>query len=639
MAGAFSLVAVLRPHTTSRLSRNWVLALILAVAGSGAAAGGAQAAQPITHGNGPSGRYSLDGDWLFRLQGKLKPKAVKKLPSERPARGWSHTPVPSTWNADEARDPHMRGEVAWYRDDFKLPSQDAGFSWAVRFQSVNNRVQAWLNGRPLGSHTGAYLPFQLTLPAALLSRTGVNRLVLRVDSTRLRTDLPGVNYWWNYGGILRPVELLRFDRVGFASVQVLPQLPCPACAASILWRATLRNYTATAQKVRLRGSYGGHAVDLGTATIPAESLRTLSGSSTLASPRLWSLNAPYLYDVRLDLAGTGEHGRGWAPLGSYSLRSGVRQVATAPDGTLRLNGELLNLRGIGLIEDSPDLGAALDEAHDLAIVAQAKELGATAIRSQYPLSERIEELADAEGLLIWSEIPLDDTPEGLLSSGAFRAKAVEELEQNVLESSSHPSVAVWSIGNELSGKPQAPQFAYIAQAASAAHALDPTRPVGMAVAGDPANGCQAGAYAPLDVIGLNDYFGWYAGIGGDLANREGLAGFLGAMRACYPGKALLVTELGAEANREGPATEPGTYAFQQEFVKFHLETFNSIPWLAGAFYWALQEFRVTPGWTGGNPKPSPPMHTKGLVGFTGTRKPAFYEVQRLYRATDQIHAP
>jgi Glycosyl hydrolases family 2, TIM barrel domain/Glycosyl hydrolases family 2, sugar binding domain len=600
---------------------------------------GARALEPVTGRDGPSGRYWLDGSWLFRLQGKTKPKLLKRLPSDSSTHGWQTVSVPSTWNASEARDPKMKGEVAWYRKDFELPSPDPRFSWAVRFQSVDTRAQVWLNGRPLGSHTGAYLPFEIVLPSGLLRRTGANRLVVRADSTRVFTDLPGANYWWNYGGILRPVELVRVEHVGFASVQVLPQLPCPTCAASILWRASVRNYEHTPQTVRVRASYGGLAADLGTARIPAESVRTLSATSTLPAPRLWSLNAPYLYDVRLSLQGRGTHGKGWTQLSSYSLRSGIRQVEVAPDGTLRMNGQVLNLRGVGLIEDSLQTGAALNESQDLSLLAQAGELGATAIRSQYPLSERLEELADAKGLVIWSEIPLDSPAEYLLNSPAFRAKATGALEENILENSSHPSIAIWSIGNELSGKPQAGQYAYIAQAAAEAHALDPTRPVGMAVAGDPANGCQAGAYAPLNVIGLNDYFGWYAGIGGDLANREGLAGYLNAMHACLPGKALLVTEMGAEANREGPATERGTYAFQQEFVKYHLETFNSLPWLSGAFYWALQEFRVTPGWAGGNPKPSPPLHTKGLISFAGTRKPAFYEAQRLYRATDQIHAP
>ena len=65
----------------------------------------------------------------------------------------------------------------------------------------------------------------------------------------------------------------------------------------------------------------------------------------------------------------------------------------------------------------------------------------------------------------------------------------------------------------------------------------------------------------------------------------------------------MVTEFGAEANREGPVEEKGTWAFQQDFVNFHLGVFASKPWLSGAIYWALNEFRVKPDWEGGNPRP------------------------------------
>ncbi len=616
-----------------------LLVATLALAPALVMAASAFALAPSSTGEGPSGRYSLDGTWLFRSQHRLKPKLVKRLPGAPSAAGWSHASVPGTWNANEARDPKMKGEVAWYRKDFVLPSADPGYSWALRFQSVNNRAEVWLNGHRLGAHEGAYLPFQLTLPSSALSRKGVNRLVVRVDSTRLRSDLPGVNNWWDYGGILRPVELLRIQNVGFVSVQALPQLPCPTCAASISWRASVRNYTAGAQQVRLTGVYGTLTVDLGIATIPAQTIHTFTGVTSLPAPRVWSPSSPYLYSARLTLSGLGRHGRGWRPLGAYSLRSGVRSVAVAPDGTMRLNGEVLNVRGAGLIEDSPTLGAALNDAYERKLIAEVKELGASAIRTQYPLDQRMEELADENGILLWSEIPLDKAPHRLLASASFRAKATEELQADILANANHPAIVVWSIANELSSKPESAQGAYIAQASALAHKLDPTRLVGMAVAGYPSAGCQAAYYAPLDVIGLNDYFGWYKGPHGELADRGGLSPFLDAMHACYPSKALMVTEFGAEANREGPVTEPGTYAFQQEFVKFHLETFASKPWLAGAFYWALQEFRVTPGWGGGNPKPTPPMHTKGLIAFYGYRKPAFYEAQRMYKETVQIHAP
>ena len=96
-----------------------------------------------------------------------------------------------------------------------------------------------------------------------------------------------------------------------------------------------------------------------------------------------------------------------------------------------------------------------------------------------------------------------------------------------------------------------------------------------------------------------------------------------ASARCYPGKAILVTETGAEANRDGPVEEKGTYAFQQDYVDYHFGVYATKPWLSGAIYWTLQEFRVRPRWEGGNPRPSPPVHQKGVIGFDGTKKPAF----------------
>jgi beta-glucuronidase len=181
------------------------------------------------------------------------------------------------------------------------------------------------------------------------------------------------------------------------------------------------------------------------------------------------------------------------------------------------------------------------------------------------------------------------------------------------------------------------QSYYLARAASAAHVLDPTRPVGYAVAGYPGAGCQP-AYGPLDVIGINEYFGWYPGPNGAIADRSILPGYLDSVRACYPHKAIVISEFGAEANRDGPVEERGTYAYQEDFVNYHLGVYATKPWLSGAVYWALQEFRVRPGWQGGNPRPDPPIHEKGLITFDWKRKPAFFDVQRWFKGTQQLRA-
>jgi beta-glucuronidase len=555
--------------------------------------------------------------------------------------GWSPVTVPNAWNATDQSKASMSGTVAWYRKDFELPAASAQSTWIVRFESVNNRVRAWLNGRPIGSHAGAALPFELVLPGPLLKAHGANHLVLRIDSRRAASDFPKVGLWWNYGGILRRVYLERIQGVGFASVQVLPHLPCRTCDARIEYRVMLRNYSSAAQSVHLTSSFGQLPVDLGTASIAARATHTFIQNATLVKPQLWSPSSPHLYDVTVDLAlGSGAGGGGEStPAGRYRLRSGVRSIAVSPQGTLLLNGQKLNLRGVGLVEDSRQLGAALDESTGRRLIEEAKALGATVIRSQYPLDERLEQLADEKGLMLWSEIPVDKIPPSILARSELRERAVAKLRENILTNSSHPSIIVWSIANELAPAPDAAQGAYIAQAVAAAHALDPTRPVGLAVAAYPSVGCQARYYAPLDVIGLNDYFGWYPGPVGDLKDRNGLSGYLDAMRACYRGKGLVVTEFGAEANHQGPAPERGSYAFQEDFVRFHLNVFATKPWLGGAIYWSLREFRVRPGWGGGNPRPTPPIHTKGLISFSGALKPAYYDVQRIFRATTQLGAP
>ena len=321
----------------------------------------------------------------------------------------------------------------------------------------------------------------------------------------------------------------------------------------------------------------------------------------------------------------------------YDLHSGIRSIKVA-DGRLLLNGKPLQLRGVGLHEDDLVTGSAITAARRAQIVAQAKELGVTTIRAHYPLHPDIHELADRLGLLIWSEIPVYAIKTKFLKQSEVRKLAARELMQNIVANQNHPSVMLWSLGNELSARPGPVQGLYIQRAAREAKTLDPTRPVALAVAGYPSAGCSP-HYAPLDVVGINEYFGWYPGPNGQIADRDSLSEFLDGVRACYPKKAIVISEYGAEANRDGPVQEKGTFQYQQDFVNYHHAVHASKPWLSGSLYWTLQEFRVRPGWDGGNPRAIPPYHQKGLLHFDGNKKPAWFDVQRLFAATPQLGAP
>ena len=142
--------------------------LALAVALSAASSAGAQVYRADTpklgalYANGQNGRYLMAGQWLFRLDphGQGLSQAWQRHASTV---GWSLTTVPNAWNATDQSEASMHGGVGWYRKDFRLPSSAARYSWVIRFESVNYRSWVWLNGKRLGTNTGAYLPFEFVV--------------------------------------------------------------------------------------------------------------------------------------------------------------------------------------------------------------------------------------------------------------------------------------------------------------------------------------------------------------------------------------------------------------------------------------------------------------------------------------------
>jgi beta-glucuronidase len=585
--------------------------------------------------DGQTNRYLLGGSWLFRADPAGAGIEQGYWRDRNSTAGWTPVAVPNSYNAGDLSSASMKGSVGWYRRDFTVPSGafasyvPRGFrAWIVRFESVNYRATVWLNGRQLGTHAGAFLPFEFALANI---RAGVNRLVVRVDDRRAGGDLPPgpSGGWWNYGGLLREVYLRPAQRADLSQVQVRPVLPCPTCAAQIQEQVLVRNVTSAPQTVKLTGSYGGARLAFGQSRIAPRSTWTATALATIAHPHLWSIDDPFLYRATLRLADA--RGR---TLGGYLSFSGVRSIKVVA-GRLELNGRLLSLRGVDIHEQSAITGAALSPTQLSALVGWARELGSTVLRSHYPLNPEIEEMADRDGILIWSEIPVYQVNVKYLSQPGWLARAHAVLTQDILTNQNHPSVMLWSIANELRTPAPGPEAGYIAGATALAHRLDPTRPVGMAVSSWPGVACQS-AYAPLDVIGYNEYFGWFDAGGGTNDDRGSLGPYLDTLRACYPSTAMFVTEFGFEANRNGPVEERGTYQFQADTVAFHLGVFASKSYLSGAMYFALQDFAARPGWGGGDPFPDPPFVQKGVVDVQGNLKPAFATVAGIYKSTVQI---
>ena len=309
------------------------------------AAPGAQASE------GPSGRYLLDGAWHERPDPD-DPAARDSLPGSTSLTGWRAVAAPLAANAGDFSEPSYTGSVHWYRKDFRLPRVRGGSSWRLRFESVSHRARVWLNGRMLGSHIGAYLPFEV--PARSIHR-GVNRLVLRVDNRRRPDDIPPLSQretgtfeggWWNYNGILREVYLRRVQKIDFARAFVRPKLRCRRCAATVAIDVRVRNVGRGPQRARVAGWFGGRPVRLGTRRVRGLGSARFRTRLRIRNPRLWEPGRPRLYRMVLFLV----DGRGRI-VQRYRARPGIRSLKVNRFGRVVLNGREVDLRGAAFHED------------------------------------------------------------------------------------------------------------------------------------------------------------------------------------------------------------------------------------------------------------------------------------------------
>ncbi|HYY74571.1 MAG TPA: glycoside hydrolase family 2 TIM barrel-domain containing protein [Solirubrobacterales bacterium] len=623
----------------SSLRTLLVLAALALLLPAGAHAAAYTPRQKVLYHDGYTGRYLLGGPWYLRLD-PLDQGLAQGLQRRSSLSGWSRVSVPNAWNAGDLSDASQRGGVAWYRTDFRVPAAARSVSWVLRFESVNYRARVYLNGHQVGTHEGAYLPFEV--PANRIRRSGVNHLVVRVDSRRSDTDLPPLvdqdngtpgGGWWNYGGILREVYLRKVDRVNITDFLARPALPCRACTASVLLRFTLHNVGGGSQRVVPRASVGGVAAHFRSVVVPGHRTRQVATKLRIDNPRLWEPGDPQLYRVG---AGISIGGRS---AGGFVAHIGIRSIKVR-DGRLLINGVPTTLRGASMHEESvgDGNGGALSPADRTSMFNQLLDLGAGITRTHYPFHPETLEMADRAGVLVWDEIPMYRLGDQQLDLASVRGKGLRELRAMVQRDQNHPSVLTWSIGNELPSRPNSGQTAYIKAAHDLIKRMDPTRLIATDIAGYPSVEKQFVFSRYLTGLGLNDYFGWYPGPGGQLVDRNATGAYFDQEHEFYPRTALFVTEYGAESNHSGSVDEKGSYEFQTNWMAFQNQVFDQHPFINGAIAWILRDFKVRPGWDGGDPSPQPPYNQKGVADQLGHPKPVFAVLARLYENVQRAGA-
>lgn len=582
--------------------------------------------------NAHTGTYTLGGDWHFLHDPTDR---GRNLHLERTknfaAAGFSPVTIPNAWNATDFSEASYTGSIGWYGTEFRAPRSRGGTKWVFRFLSVNYFARVYLNGREIGRHGGASSPFEIG-PKQL--KRGVNRLVVRVDSRLSEKTVPAqedrsgqvTGGWWNYSGILREVLMRPVRTVNLQDVAVRPRQACPRCNANVEVIAKLKNVTKRRQSIRLIGNFGTQKVNFRRVRLRKGATATVVGKVLVKKPRLWDPISPNLYPVSVLATGRG------GALAGYRLRTGIRTLKPNSNGVMLLNGRRVQLSGVSFHEADPAVGAAWTPQVRNQYLSWVDEIGANMIRAHYPMHPATMEWADRNGVLVWTQAPVYRPRDNLLKRKSYRKASVDSVKAMVLANRSHPSVLTYSLINEPVVNTHVYLHNYVREAWKAVKQLDPRGLTAIDVASSPRSEIQHPAYRKVEVLGLNQYFGWYPGGAGLTKDKSAFAPYAASFHNEYPKQALFITEFGAEANHDGPADELGSYDYQTNFFIFHLRETHKLSFVNGMVAWLLHDYPVRPDWVGGNPSPTPPYGAKGLVDVAGNKKPAFDEVSRVFHA-------
>jgi beta-glucuronidase len=624
---------VLRPDSkldlrTVALAAVLVSALLIAVTASSASAASAPTkGAPFSYGQ--TNRYTLGGTWFLK-QDPTGVGQASHFETTTNFSSWKSITIPNAFNAGDSSEASYTGSIAWYGTQFKRPSAPGGSNWIVQFNSANRLATIYLNGHKIGSHDGGNIPFEV--PASGMKK-GTNTLVVRTDSRLTVKSVPSVEEridqltggWWNFGGLLREVVLRRVGRYDVSAVATRSYFTASKGkakgAAKITVLATVKNY-GRKTRLTLKGKYGTSRIKFRKTLLRRGASAQLIGTARVSAPKLWSPISPKLYPVSVTAPGV-----------TFSSKAGIRKLTVSPKGILSLNDSPVRLRGVSFHESDPVTGAAWSPAQRNANNALFTKLGVNMIRTHYPMAPQQMEWADKNGVFVWLQVPSFRPRNTQLRNATYRKTVVKYTREIIQRYREYPSVITWSLSNEAVPSDTKYLDLLFVQQIKAARALDPQGLVSADYASAPEDELQQPAYRRLDILGINEYFGWYPGQLGSTLKMSGLRPYLDYLHRVYAHQALFVTEFGAESNRHGSADELGTYEFQTNFFTAQLNILRNVPYLNGLFAWALRDYWVRPEWTGGNPDPSPPYSRKGLFEVDGTPKPAEAVVEREFKAT------
>jgi beta-galactosidase len=539
-------------------------------------------------------------------------------------RAWRKLDLPHDWAVElpfDARGSTSHGSkaigrafpensVGWYRRELAIPASAKGKRIALEFDGVFRDSVVWVNGHYLGREASGYSSVRYDI-TDYLHYGGRNVVAVRVDAT-------GEEGWWYEGaGIYRHVWLTQTQPLRVDHWGTFVRSTVKAGHADVAVDVTVRNDGKATAQFRLEqvitdpdGRIVARSVS-GPQHASPDAAVNVAAALEVPEPRLWSLETPQRYTLTTWVR------QGGRVVDRYDTPFGIRTIRFDPDKGFFLNGQRVKLHGANNHQDHAGIGIALPDAMHEFRLQRMKAMGVNAVRSaHHPATPEFLDACDRLGILVIDEHRMMGTAPQIR----------HEMERMVRRDRNHPSIILWSVGNEEWAIENDEIGTRLAQEMQAiVRRMDPTRPSTLAAS---SSGGPEGTSVGSEVIGFN-----YE------AQHD-----IDAMHRRFPERPMLLTEEGLTyATRGIYADDPGrvhvaaydrrsggkTTATIEESWRFNAQR----DFLAGYFVWTAFDYRgeTTPfGW--------PAVSSQfGMLDTTGVMKDSGYYLKAAWTTQPMVH--
>jgi len=506
--------------------------------------------------------------------------------------------VPGDWNTQNDKLLFYEGTI-WYKKSFDYnKNQDKRVF--IYFGAANSNAIVYLNGEKIGEHTGGFTPFNFEITQKLKEKG--NFVIVKVDNKRHAEGVPTLNFdWWNYGGLTRKVMLVTVPETFIQDYMI--QLAKGSQEKIEGW-------------IKLNGKELNQEVVIKIPELDIQrSFKTnkegFAKVSFKGNFELWTPQNPKLYSIVI----SSKTDEVTDKIGFRNIEVNGREIS--------LNGKPVFLRGISIHEDAPlRSGRAFNKEDAKILLNWAKELNCNFVRlAHYPHNENMVRVADSMGIMVWAEIPVYWTIQWENKETFINAK--NQLSALITRDKNRASVILWSMANETPLSKL--RLDFIKKLVQFTRMKDPTRLITAAleihykdkntvIIDDPLG-------KELDVLGCNEYIGWYDGPPDKCDNIK--------WETIY-NKPLIISEFGGGAlyGFHGDTLTMWSEEYQENIYKHQVSMLKRISFLRGTTPWILKDFM--------SPRRHLPgiqdyFNLKGLISNRGSKKKAFYIMQNFYQ--------